>query len=190
MAPEGLRPELEHLLKLRLVIARFGEMDGARWWNTNGQLGKLGAAALRRGMPRTHYFAQARSVFAVAAHRCREVYDPPGAVTLWSLPQSVEQAFDARWEQWLDSADEWKPFFEELASANGGDLLSELEKVSVLRDGERDRLRAIRPTEEARSVALPGTFDGSDSDLTLLAAAFSLGKPGNLIVPYMAKSSA
>ena len=62
--------DLDRLLKLRLVIVRFGEMDLARWWNTKGQLGKLGAAALRRGFPRTHYFAQARSVFAVAAHRC------------------------------------------------------------------------------------------------------------------------
>ena len=61
--------DLDHLLKLRLVVARFGEMDGARWWNTKGQLGRLGAAALRHGFPRTHRFAQARAVFAVAALR-------------------------------------------------------------------------------------------------------------------------
>jgi hypothetical protein len=61
--------DLDHLLKLRLVVARFGEMDLAKWWNTKGQLGRLGTAALRRGFPRTHRFAQARSVFAVAAHR-------------------------------------------------------------------------------------------------------------------------
>ncbi len=54
--------DLERLLKLRLAIARFGEMDLARWWNTKGQLGRLGATALRRGFPRTHHFAQARSV--------------------------------------------------------------------------------------------------------------------------------
>ena len=52
--------DLERLLKLRLVVARFGEMDLAKWWNTKGQLGRLGAA-LRRGLPRTHHFAQARS---------------------------------------------------------------------------------------------------------------------------------
>jgi hypothetical protein len=51
-------------------VARMGEMDRAQWWNTKGQLGPLGAMALSRGLPRTHYFAQARSVFAVAAHRC------------------------------------------------------------------------------------------------------------------------
>ncbi|RUW82537.1 BrxE family protein, partial [Mesorhizobium sp. M8A.F.Ca.ET.023.01.1.1] len=73
--------DFERLLKSRLVIARFGEMDLARWWNTRGQLGKLGAATLRRGFPRTHRFAQARAVFAVAAQRCSEIFSPPGCVT-------------------------------------------------------------------------------------------------------------
>ncbi|MGE4057006.1 MAG: BrxE family protein [Vicinamibacterales bacterium] len=50
---------------MRLTVARFGEMNLAKWWNTKGQLGPLGTAALRRGFPRTHRFAQARSVFAV-----------------------------------------------------------------------------------------------------------------------------
>ena len=34
--------DLDRLLKLRLVVARFGEMDLAKWWNTRGQLGRLG----------------------------------------------------------------------------------------------------------------------------------------------------
>jgi hypothetical protein len=59
--------DFDRLLKLRLIVARFGEMDLAKWWNTRGQLGRLGAATVRRGFPRSHYFAQARSVFAVAA---------------------------------------------------------------------------------------------------------------------------
>jgi len=65
--------DFDGLLKLRLIVARFGEMDLARWWNTRGRLDRLGFSALRRGFPRTHYFAQARSVFAVAAHRCRAI---------------------------------------------------------------------------------------------------------------------
>jgi hypothetical protein len=104
--------DLDRLLKLRLIVARFGEMDLAKWWNTKGQLGRLGAAALRRGFPRTHRFAQARSVFAVAAHRCAEVFEPPGCVTLWRLPETVEEEFEARWEHWLDNAGEWTKFFE------------------------------------------------------------------------------
>lgn len=52
--------DLDRLLKFRLVVARFGEMELAKWWITKGQLGQLGASDLRRGFPRTHRFAQAR----------------------------------------------------------------------------------------------------------------------------------
>jgi hypothetical protein len=67
--------DLERLLKLRVVVARVGEMDLAQWWNTKNQLGRSGASTLRRGFPRTHHFAQARSVFAVALHRCDELFN-------------------------------------------------------------------------------------------------------------------
>src|SRR5688572_28433555 len=115
----GSSINFDRLLKLRLIVARFGEMDIAKWWNTQGQLGRLGAAALRRGFPRTHYFAQARSVFAVAAHRCAEVFEPPGSVTLWRLPEAIEEEFDTRWEHWLDHAEEWQPFFGKLEGVQG-----------------------------------------------------------------------
>jgi hypothetical protein len=55
----------------------------------------MGSVALRRGFPRTHHFAQARSVFAVAAHRCTEVFNPPQSVTLWNLPETIEEEFVA-----------------------------------------------------------------------------------------------
>jgi hypothetical protein len=96
--------DLEWLLKLRVVIARCGEMDLARWWNTNGQLGNTGTSVLRRGFPRTHHFAQARSVIAVARHRCAQVFDLPGCVTLWRTTDAIEEAFETRWEDWLDTA--------------------------------------------------------------------------------------
>src|SRR5215813_2524893 len=99
--------DFDRLLRLRLIVARFGEMDLAKWWNTRGQLGRLGTAAVRRGFPRTHYFAQARSVFAVAAHRCSEVFDPPGIFKVWRIPETIEEEFEARWERWLDQANEW-----------------------------------------------------------------------------------
>src|SRR5260370_39819355 len=124
MSPAAI--DLDRLLKLRLVVARFGEMDIARWWNTNGQVGRLGASALRRGFPRTHRFAQARSVFAVAAERCAELFDPPGCVTLWRLPEAIEEEFDSRWETWLDAASEWEPFFVKLEVLQRTDLLGAL----------------------------------------------------------------
>lgn len=57
--------DLDHLLRLRLAVARFGEMDAAQWWNTKGVLGRLGAMAWPRNFPRTHAFARARTVFTV-----------------------------------------------------------------------------------------------------------------------------
>ena len=116
--------DLAWLMKLRLAVARFGEMDLARWWNTKGQLGRFGGVTLRRGFPRTHHFAQARAVFAVAARRCTEVFDPPGCVTLWRLPEAIEEAFEEQWEQWRDNAKEWAPFFEKLETLRDTDLVS------------------------------------------------------------------
>ena len=71
--------DFDRLFKLRLVVSRFGEMDLAKWWNTKGQLGRLGAAALRRGFPRTHRFAQARAVFAVPEGRLEVTIQPAWA---------------------------------------------------------------------------------------------------------------
>jgi hypothetical protein len=91
--------DLDHLLKLRAIVGRFGEMAAARRWNTTGQLGPVGGAmAIKRGLPCTHGFAQSRSVFAVATHRCAEIFQPPKGVSFWLLPPDIEEAFDAKWE--------------------------------------------------------------------------------------------
>jgi hypothetical protein len=94
--------DLDRLLKLRLAIGRLGEGDRAAWWNTRGQLGATGGKAVSRGFPRTHHFAQARAVFAVADARSAEVFEPTGCVTLWRLDARTEESFDGRWERWLD----------------------------------------------------------------------------------------
>ena len=114
--------DLAWLLKVRTVVARIGEMDLARWWNSNGQLGPQGASVLRRGLPRTHYFAQTRSVCMVAAARCAQIFDPPGSVTLWRLTDALEERLDVLWEGWLDDARSWRPFFERVAGIKATDL--------------------------------------------------------------------
>ena len=182
--------DLDRLLKLRLVVARFGEMDLARWWNTKGQLGRLGAVALRRGFPRTHRFAQARSVFAVAAHRCAEVFDPPGCVTLWRLPEAIEEEFDARWEHWLDNAADWAPFFEKLETLQGNDLTSILRAFEVVSDRDVESYARLRRSAEGRAVPLPGVFSGTDDDVALLALGFARGETGALAVPYARRADA
>jgi hypothetical protein len=182
--------DLERLLKLRLVVARFGEMDLAKWWNTKGQLGRLGALALRRGFPRTHRFAQARSVFAVAAHRCAEVFDPPGCVTLWRLPEAVEEAFDARWEHWLDNAGAWTNFFEKLESLSGSDLAELLRAFELVEERDIEAYSKLRRSAEGRAVPLPGVFSGTDADVALLALGFARGEPSTLAVPYARRAEA
>jgi hypothetical protein len=176
--------DLDRLLKLRLVVARVGEMDLAKWWNTKGQLGRLGTAALRRGFPRTHHFAQARSVFAVAAHRCSEVFDPPGGVTLWRLPENIEEEFDARWEHWLDNAPDWAPYFQKLERLQSSDLLEALDSFEIVNDRDVESLVKLRRCAEGRAVPLPGVFSGTDDDVALLALGFARGEPGCLAVPY------
>lgn len=182
MTPAAI--DLDRLLKLRLVVARFGEMDLAKWWNTKGQLGRLGTAALRRGFPRTHFFAQARSVFAVAAHRCAEVFDPPGCVTLWRLPEDIEEEFDARWEHWLDNAADWDPFFQKLELLQTTDLVEALGAFELVCDPDIERLVKLRRSAEGRAVPLPGIFSGTDHDVALLALGFARAEAGSLAIPY------
>lgn len=182
--------DLDRLLKLRLVVGRFGEMDLARWWNTQGQLGALGASVLSRGFPRTHYFAQARSVFEVAAQRCAEVFDPPQCVTLWRLPQEVEDEFDARWEHWLDQAADWRPLFERLESVGESDLAALLKSFQLAEERDLESLSRLRRSAEGRAVPLPAPFAFSDADLTLLALGFARGEKGALAVPYARQGEA
>jgi hypothetical protein len=176
---------LDSLLRLRVVVARFGERELANWWNTKGQLGRLGAATLRRGFPRTYRFAQARSVFAVAAHRCAEVFDPSNSVTLWRLPEAIEEHFDARWEYWLDKADEWSPFFEYVEVLQGKDLSGILHALDLVDASDLEAYGKLRRSAEGRSVPLPGLFTGSRSDIALLALGFARGEPSTLAVPYV-----
>lgn len=182
--------DLDRLLKFRLVVGRFGEMDLAKWWNTKGQLGKLGTAAVRRGFPRTHRFAQARSVFAVAAHRCAEVFEMPGTVTLWRLTDPIEEQFEARWELWLDHASDWTRFFERIESGPPSDLAKVLRAFELVTDRDLEALAKLRTGAGGRAIPLPGTFNGSDADIALLALGFSRSEVGSLAVPYLRRSDA
>ena len=179
-----LTVDFDHLLKLRLVVARHGEMDAARWWNTQGVLGRRGAVVLKRGFPTTHAFAQARIVFEVARGRCRELFDPPGCMTLWNLPADVEDQFEEHWQGWLDKGENWAPFFDELASYDGDDLLKALGKLNLISQSQLEAVGKLRRSAENRAVPLPGTHQPNDNIITLLAAGFSRGESGNPAIPY------
>lgn len=172
------------LFRLRLAVARFGEMDSARWWNTQGQLGALGATAISRGFPRTHYFAQSRSVFAVASERCRQLFDPPGCVTLWRLTDEVEAEFDSNWEKWIDKSEDWEAFFIALQTMDTGSLPKALRQLELVTGDDIASLYRLHTSSEAHSVQLPSLFSGSLADVKLLALGFSMGTKGAPIIPY------
>ena len=181
--------DFDRLLKLRLVVARFGEMDAARWWNTGDAarrtalLGRAGALLMSRGFPRTHRFAQARLVFEVARARCAEVFDPPGCVTLWNLPPLIEDQFDARWARWLEDRDTWTEFFTAI-EATPTDLLAWMTGLGLVSKADADAASTLRRSAEERAVLLPSSPLVTDQLITSLAAAFSRGEPGKLAVPY------
>jgi len=176
--------DLDRLLRLRLIVARHGEMDCAKWWNSKGMLGRHGALALKRGFPTTHYFAQAKVVFAVARSRCAELFDPPGCMTLWHLPAELEDQFDEHWQTWLDDAESWAPLFQSLAEHTGDDLLGAMSKLELVSADEVEEVRKLRRSAEGRAVPLPGVHQPTDDILTTLAAGFARGEPGSPAIPY------
>ena len=176
--------DLDHLLKLRLVVARVGELDLAKWWNSKGQLGRMGAAALRRGLPSTHYFAQARSVFAIAEQRCNEIFSPPNCATLWRLPEECEQEFDARWDSWLERSEDWHPFFDQVAAIQDDDLGSVLLSLGLISTGEVNAIRDLQRSNTGQAVLLPTPFEPTHEHVTQLAIGFACGEPGKPAIPY------
>lgn len=176
--------DYERLFELRLVVARHGEMDAARWWNTQGMLGQRGATVLRRGFPLTYQFAQARIVFEVARGRCQELFDPPGCMTLWNLPAEIEDEFQNLWQRWLDEPDKWRPVYQTVEAQLGTDLLVSLGEFGLISPSQLERVSKLRRSAENRAVPIPGTFRPNNEIIALLAAGFSRGEPGNLAIPY------
>ena len=173
------------LLKLRSIVARFGEMDSARWWNTKGVLGKDGAFVLGRGFPATHFIAQARIGSVVARARSREVFTPPKCHTLWDLPPEIEDRYDVFLQDLGRHAEEWEPFFTQLQPTPGPDLLQFLEDCQIQLADHRENVQKLRRSAENRAVPLPGSFSADDQTITFLAAAFSKGEPGQPAIPYI-----
>lgn len=177
--------DLRRLLRLRLAVARYGEMDVAGWWNTKGMLGRNGALVLSRGFPRTHLFAQARVVFAVARARCQELFDPPDSITLWKLPATVESQFEDRWHEWLAESDEWTDLFEQLAATESStNLLKVLSELALVDPAQQESVSSLPLQASGRAVKVPGSPTLTDEAVTLLAAGFARGEHGAPAVPY------
>ncbi len=174
----------EQLFKLRLVVARFGEMDVAEWWNTNGILSRLGSGVFKRGFPQTDLFAQAKTVFEVARARCREVFNPPSAVTLWELPPQVEDIFESEWRRWCGSRDAWAPFFSRLYRLNREDLFGAFNEAGLFSQDQQEVARRLRRGTEGHSVPITGHKSLDDGLVDLLALGFCKGAKKELLIPF------
>lgn len=200
MAAEARRKEVEErrmskldmawLFRMRVAVARCGEMDLAKWWNTDGQLGSYGSRMLSRGLPRTHHFAQARSVFAVATHRCNQVFNPPECATFWHLTDRIEDEFDSHWEGWLDDAVEWKPFFQRVEAIAEGNVTAVLLDLELVSPSEVEEAKSLRRSAERNSVMLPNAFAANRHSVAMLALGFGLSNVADLAVPYARRDAA
>jgi hypothetical protein len=112
------------------------------------------------------------------------VFDPPGSITLWRLPSDIEDAFEARWEHWLDAASDWSAFFGSVASLDGSDLRAALEVLELIDANDLRAFASLKTSAEGRAVPISASFSGTDADLTLLALGFALGRTGAPSVPY------
>jgi hypothetical protein len=177
--------DLEWLFKLRVVIARCGEMDLARWWNSNKQLGSAGASVLKRGFPRTHHFAQARCVTALAEQRCAQLLGHDRVFTLWRLPDAVEDGVEGHWDAWIDQASGWQLFFESVGALTDRDPSKVLHAFGLVTADEANAGASLKPNGKERGVSVAESFSGSRREIALLALGFAAGAVNDPVVPYI-----
>jgi hypothetical protein len=173
------------LLKLRLAVARFGEMDRAKWWNTKGLLSNLGELALSRGFPKTQVFARCRAAFAVAAARTEEVFNPPDSYTLWRLPVEIEDRFEDAWATWLETPEPWKAFLYSIEQTSGNELLGTLQGLGVLSKESVAKAGKLRRADDLRSVPVKLNGESVEEAIEILAAGHNSSESGKLAVPFI-----
>ena len=98
------------------------------------------------------------------------------------LDARTEEAFEARWEHWLDHAGDWNAFFEAAAALAGTDVVASLRGLGLVDDADIERFGKLR--RSGNVVGLPGRYAATDAVVALLALGFGRSQPGNLAVPY------
>jgi len=176
--------DLERLFRLRAAVGRFGEMDRAGWWNTQGVLGARGAAVYKRGLPETHFFARGRVVTAVAADRSRTVYPAGGVATLWSLPPAPERSLSFRERSWATngSREGWADFESTLISPPD-DLTAWLSDLGLVDPDIAEEAAGLATEPGGKGVAIAAPV--TDRTIQLLALGHGRGAPKDLVVPFV-----
>jgi hypothetical protein len=176
--------DLERLFRLRAAVGRFGEMDGAGWWNTQGVLGARGGAVYKRGLPETHCLARVRVVTAVAAERSRTIYPATGVATLWSLPPALERSLSFQERSWAANGarEEWADFAATVQTPSV-DLTAWLSDLRLVDDALVEKAAGIEPDPGGKGVPVPGPV--TNEAIQLLALGHARGGPKNLLVPFI-----
>lgn len=177
--------DVADLFRLRLAVARFGEMDRSKWWNTKGILSRVGELAISRGFPKSHVFARARAAFAVASARSEEVFNPPDSFTLWRLPVEIEDQLEDAWAGWLESPDEWKDLLDRIDAAGANDLVSALISLELVSEQSANRAKGMRRADDLKSVPIKLSDETAIEAIELLAVGHGNSEPGKLAVPFI-----
>lgn len=106
-----------------------------------------------------------------------------GAQTLWRLDDEVEEAFEQQWEDWLDNAESWSIFFEEVAVSAEIDIRAVMLRFGMISDAQAAAIDRLAVDVSGLSIRV-GEEASSRESIALLALGFSKGSPGNLVVPY------
>ncbi len=170
---------------LRLVVARRGEMDCSKWWNTDGVLSGNGKLIFPRGFPKTQVFARARVVFAVAAARSDEVFNQPNSYTLWRLPVEIEDEIEDSWSSWLEAPGEWEALLEKIDESSSSDIAELLNSLGLLSEKTIGRTKSLRRNADLKSVPLKLDGESLSEAIELLAVAHRSSEVGKLAVPFI-----
>jgi hypothetical protein len=128
---------------------------------------------LSRGFPRTRGFVQARVAFAVARARCSELLDAPRVMTLWNLPASVEDQFEAAWHTWLDEPERWQDALQTVSEPAPTGILDRLRRFHLFTPTTSALVANVQASADGRTIPVPGKYEPNDEILTALARGTS-----------------
>jgi hypothetical protein len=106
-------------------------------------------------------------------------------MTLWWLGEDIEEAFDRQWEEWLDQADAWAPFFDQITGITSPEPFACLTDLDLVRSAEIEAAKHLQVDPSGHSVKI----DGGANVAGLLALGFAKGSEGKLVVPYAVSAS-
>ena len=167
---------LPGLVQARMLLARAGERDALRWWDSEA-LSQGGDFVLGRLFPRSH--ARAAWRLAIEAARTRHAACPAGSIHLFNVGEPLESRLDAA----VVPAFPVPP-----PPRTVDDLRALLSRAGFAADGEHPTLQI--PPSGPLPLGTCSREDASDAVslgrlIERLVSAYLLGQPGVPVLPYL-----